>query len=97
VIGVDEYARRAGPDISRATVDGWLMKVGELLTPLAAVMRDELLRGSYIKADETSVAVQTSDGRPKLSCISLRIWSAGRRRGLRVPHVAWARRAGALP
>jgi transposase len=41
------------------------MKVGELLTPLAAVMRNELLRGSYIQADETPVAVQTRDGRPR--------------------------------
>jgi len=59
------FLRDAGLDISRATIDGWVMKVGELLTPLAAVMRTELLRGSYIQADETPVAVQTRDGRPR--------------------------------
>jgi transposase len=43
--------RDAGIDISRATIDGWVMRVGDLLIPIAAVMRNELLRGSYIQAD----------------------------------------------
>ena len=57
--------RDAGIDISRATIDGWVMRVGDLLTPIAAVMRTELLRGSYIQADETPVDVQTRDGRSR--------------------------------
>jgi transposase len=57
--------RDAGIDISRATIDGWVMRVGDLLTPIAAVMRNELLRGSYIQADETPVDVQTRDGRSR--------------------------------
>jgi transposase len=43
-------------------MDGWVMRVGELLTPLVSRMRDELLAASYIQADETPVAVQTHDG-----------------------------------
>jgi hypothetical protein len=39
------------------------MRVGELLLPVTAVMRAELLRGSYIQADETPVDVQMHDGR----------------------------------
>ncbi len=54
--------RDSGVEISRATMDGWVMRVGELLTPLISRMRDELLAGSYIQADETPVAVQTHDG-----------------------------------
>ncbi len=57
--------RDAGIDISRATIDGWVMRVGDLLAPLVAVMRNELLRGSYIQADETPVDVQTRDGRSR--------------------------------
>lgn len=57
--------RDAGIDISRATIDGWVMRVGDLLAPIAAVMRNELLRGSYIQADETPVDVQTRDGRSR--------------------------------
>ncbi|MGC9199798.1 MAG: IS66 family transposase [Acidobacteriaceae bacterium] len=55
--------RDVGIDISRATMDGWVMRVGELLTPVAAAMRAELLGGSYIQADETPVDVQMGDGR----------------------------------
>jgi transposase len=55
--------REAGIEISRATLDGWVMRVGELLIPIAAAMRRELLDGSYIQADETTVDVQMHDGR----------------------------------
>jgi transposase len=55
--------RDAGVEIGRATLDGWVMRVGELLIPVVAVMRRELLGGSYIQADETPVDVQLHDGR----------------------------------
>ena len=55
--------REAGLEISRATLDGWVMRVGELLIPGVAVMRRELLGGGYIQADETPVDVQLHDGR----------------------------------
>ena len=55
--------REAGLEISRATLDGWVMGVGGLLLPVAGVMRRELVSGSYIQADETPVGVQMHDGR----------------------------------
>ena len=55
--------RETGLEISRATMDGWVMRVGELLIPVAGAMRGELLGGSYIQADETPVDVQMHDGR----------------------------------
>jgi hypothetical protein len=39
------------------------MRVGELLQPVAGAMRDELLRATYLQADETVVPVQMHDGR----------------------------------
>jgi transposase len=57
--------RDAGIDISRATMCGWVMTVGEMLMPLVAAMRRELLAGSYIQADETTIHVQMHDGRGK--------------------------------
>jgi hypothetical protein len=39
------------------------MRVGELLIPIAEAMRRELVGGSYIQADETTVDVQMHDGR----------------------------------
>ncbi len=57
------FEREAGVEISRATLDGWVMRVGELLQPVAEAMRQELLRASYLQADETIVPVQMHDGR----------------------------------
>jgi transposase len=44
---------------------GWVLKVGELLIPMVAAVRRELIGGSYIQADETPVDVQTREGRGK--------------------------------
>src|ERR1700737_5152714 len=41
------------------------MRVGELLRPISAAMGQELLNGSNIHADETTVGVQMHDGRGK--------------------------------
>jgi transposase len=57
--------RETGIDLSRATLNGWVMRVGELLRPITAAMGQELLSGSYIQADETTVGVQMHDGRGK--------------------------------
>jgi transposase len=55
--------RDTGIEISRATMCGWIMRVGDMLIPVAGAMRSELLAGTYIQADETPVDVQTHDGR----------------------------------
>jgi transposase len=57
--------RDAGIDISRATMCGWVMTVGEMLAPVVGAMRRELLAGTYIQADETTVDVQMHDRRGK--------------------------------
>jgi transposase len=55
--------RDTGVELSRATLCGWVMRVGELLRPVSRVMAKELLKGDYIQADETPVGVQMHDGR----------------------------------
>jgi transposase len=55
--------REAGVEISRATLDGWVMRVGELLEPVVGAMRRDLFTESYIQADETPVPVQMHDHR----------------------------------
>jgi transposase len=57
--------RDAGIEIHRSTMCGWVMRVGELLEPIAAAMRRELLARNYIQADETPNEVQMHDGRGK--------------------------------
>jgi transposase len=55
--------RDAGVEIGRATLDGWVMRVGELLGPVIAAMRRDLLNAAYLQADETTVPVQMHDKR----------------------------------
>jgi transposase len=55
--------REAGVEIGRATLDGWVMRVGEVLQPVVAAMRRDLLTATYLQADETTVPVQMHDKR----------------------------------
>jgi hypothetical protein len=71
--------RELGIEISRATMDGWVMTVGGLLVPMAGAMRVELVGGGYIQADETPVDVQMHDKRGKNHQAYL--WQYGRSGG----------------
>jgi transposase len=71
--------RDTGLELSRATLDGWVLKVGELLIPMVAAMRRELIGGSYIQADETPVDVQMHEGHGRNHQAYL--WQYGRPRG----------------
>jgi len=71
--------RDVGVVISRATMSGWVMRVGEWLIPITEQMRRELLAGSYIQADETTVDVQMHDGRGRNHQAYL--WQYGRPAG----------------
>jgi transposase len=51
--------RETGIELSRATLDGWVMRVGELLRPITVAMAQELVAGNYIQANETPVDVQS--------------------------------------
>jgi transposase len=42
--------RETGIELSRATLDSWVMRVGEMLQPISKAMGQELLSGSYIQA-----------------------------------------------
>jgi transposase len=55
--------REAGLEIGRATLDGWVMRVGEMLIPVTEAMRKDLLSAPYLQADETTVPVQMHDRR----------------------------------
>src|SRR6267143_4804363 len=71
--------RDSGVELSRQTLDCWVMRVGEFLVPLAEALRQELLRGSYLQADETPVGVQMHDGNGSNHLAYL--WQYGRPHG----------------
>jgi len=51
-----------GLELDQQTLCGWVMGAGELLRPLAAAMRADLIGGGYIQVDETPVPVHTPEG-----------------------------------
>jgi transposase len=54
-------AENHGIELSRKTVTDGLLAAGELLRAVTRAQRTELLRGSYLQADETTVPVQTGE------------------------------------
>lgn len=55
--------RDAGVQIALSTLNDGVLRVGELLIPIAAAVKREVLAGTYIQADETPIGVQTHDKR----------------------------------
>ena len=54
---------REGIEISRATLSNWVVKIGDLCVPLIDVLKENLLSGPLINADETPVQVLKEPGR----------------------------------
>jgi transposase len=69
--------QRLGVEIPRATMASWMIKVGDLLTPLINLMEEELLNGDYVQADETRVQVLKEDGKRAESLSYM--WVRGRK------------------
>jgi transposase len=55
--------RDAGVEIALSTLNDGVLRVGELLIPISAAIKREVLAGTYIQADETPIGVQTHDKR----------------------------------
>ena len=56
---VADLHRDHGIDLSRSTLNAAVMAAGELLLPVTAVLKRDLLEGGYIQADETPIGVQS--------------------------------------
>lgn len=52
-----EIWERMGVEISRATLSGWVLKMGSALAPLINHMRNHVVKCGYVKADETTIQV----------------------------------------
>lgn len=51
--------KRSGIDFPKATINGWISKAAELLTPLYEHIEKKVIQSDYIQADETSIKVLT--------------------------------------
>lgn len=54
-----------GIELSRATLCGWVMKAGDWCVAIAGAIREDLIRGGYIQADETPIGVQSEKTKGK--------------------------------
>lgn len=55
---------RLGADIPRATMCRWAMRIAESCIPLKNLLRQDILSGPLINADETTVQVLNEPGKP---------------------------------
>ncbi|MEB3701818.1 IS66 family transposase [Candidatus Bealeia paramacronuclearis] len=44
-------------DLGRATMSRWILQIGDLLSPLKELLRSEILKETYVRADETRAQV----------------------------------------
>lgn len=68
--------RDAGLEIALSTLDDAVMLVGDLLLPIAAAMKRELLSGTYIQADEIIKPAYGNTVRPPKASSSIFEWIA---------------------
>ena len=54
---------RIGVDLSRATMASWVIRMGDLVTPLLDYALGEIRNGDYVQADETPFQVLKEDGK----------------------------------
>lgn len=69
---------REGIEISRGTLSNWVVRVGELCSPLLEIFREELRAGPLINADETPVQVLNEPGRANTTKSYMWVFRGGR-------------------
>jgi transposase len=55
--------KRYGIDLVRSTMASWIIALGVVVMPLINLIRDELLKGKVIQADETRIQVRNGTGK----------------------------------
>jgi len=69
--------KRYDINISRATMSGWVMKIAAQLQIMLKLMRQEMLSGPLICADETTVQVLGEEGRKNTQKSYMWAWRGG--------------------
>jgi len=59
----ERILQRIGVDIPRSTLANWMMRLGDICSPLMDCLHDDLMASSYIHCDETVVQVLKEPGR----------------------------------
>jgi hypothetical protein len=64
---LETILERCGIELPRATTALWMMRLGELITPLMNALRDEMMSRDYVHMDETTVQVLKEPDKPPTS------------------------------
>lgn len=72
-----EIWQRSGVDLDRTTLGRWVMACGGLLKPLVDLMKEDIVSGDYIQADETGVQVMNELGRKNTSKSYMWVYKTG--------------------
>ncbi|MGC9943405.1 MAG: IS66 family transposase [Verrucomicrobiota bacterium] len=59
------FRQQFGVELSRKTMGGWVEQAAELLKPVYRAIRDDLLAGNYLQADETPIRYLDPDVKGK--------------------------------
>jgi transposase len=59
----EQVLKRAGVELGRNTLAGWMLKCGKLIQPLLNLLDEQLLAGPIIHCDETTVQVLKEQGK----------------------------------
>jgi transposase len=59
----EQIFARLGVELSRATMSGWVIRMGELVQPFINLLREQLLECPYIHMDETTLQVLKEPGK----------------------------------
>ena len=73
----EKMLQRLGVDLPRATLAHWMIRAGELGQPLLNLMREELVAGDIVGADETRFQVLKEPGKTATSLSYLWAWRGG--------------------
>jgi transposase len=69
---------REGIEISRGTLSNWMIRVGDLSSPLIDILREDLQAGPLINVDETPVQVLNEPGRANTTKSYMWVFRGGR-------------------
>lgn len=72
-----EIWQRSGIDLDRTTLGRWVMQCGTLLKPLVDLMKEDIVSGDYIQADETVVQVMKEPDRKNSSKSYMWVYKTG--------------------
>ena len=73
----EKMLQRIGVEVPRATLAHWMIRGGELGQPLINRIREELLAGDIVGADETRFQVLKEPGKAATSLSYLWVWRGG--------------------